>query len=879
MRTSLVQRPMVAMISLALLAPLPAMAGTTSSCDDSEQTCSGPGKSRAWLWGGLAALGLGAAAGGGGGGGGSSGGGGSGPGGGDNSGPAPGNEGGAYGNGGVLVNAGAQAHWSQPVTTRVTGDARNDGRLQIDNGTLHVTGEGELRNNGALQIQQAAVVQVDGDADLENHGTLQVAGTLLMDGEGSLENHRSAEFNGARVTLSHEAEIGNHGHMSITGGQWSLAGDADFDNNRGAVLDVTGAVIQLRGRASIENSGAINARGTVADGALFEAVTSQYGHDHDAITVLDNHGSITHRGQGGVLRMIADAFAGHAINRTGAQIQSSAAHGRLLVAEGANATVLNQGTLTVTGDGAVAMEGRRGATVLNDGVINLGTATDNAGRGLVAMKSDGSATLNNRRSGVINIHAADSFAFQAAAGGGRLINNGVVNVYGAGSGMHADALTKAAADASTGAPDVGWRGPRSISGYTIGTNADGSAGRLALHDGGTLQDVAVDTGFTRGTDASQVTLHDVVTGAEGGAENVRSATVTWTAEARHNTGDGIDVVMQRRDYRELAAVGQASVASALESGYRNDALFHGLEVADQREFQRALHQLSGADLAGRTLNMTGNSDAIWTQLAALPANRPAMLAFGADSNHFGVRGSGSAAQLALDLGGDRSVQVMTGALKGEPNGAQEHGSFRFAGVGLSQSWGTLQLRHQFGYERHDVEAQRRLAWGQVSETARSQRQMQRSMLATTLSHTRKHGNLHWQPRLKAMAFQLNESAFSESGAGSFGLSVAPGRTHGLRMELGNQLAYAMGPNLQLRADLSLAKALAVRSDDRFAQLLGAAGQSFMLPGLRPQGLDHHLALGLDYQDARLSLGAELIGQRLWGKDDTRAELRFGYRFR
>ncbi|PSD24717.1 hypothetical protein C7E13_03350, partial [Stenotrophomonas maltophilia] len=59
------------MISLALLAPLPAMAGNAPECtDDDAHACTESGTSRAWLWGGLAALGLGAAAAGGGGGGG-----------------------------------------------------------------------------------------------------------------------------------------------------------------------------------------------------------------------------------------------------------------------------------------------------------------------------------------------------------------------------------------------------------------------------------------------------------------------------------------------------------------------------------------------------------------------------------------------------------------------------------------------------------------------------------------------------------------------------------------------------------------------------------------------------------------------------------------
>lgn len=875
------QRPLALMISLALLSPLPAAAAGAPSteCDATTEQCSeSPRKSRAWLWGGLAALGLGAAAGGGGGGGGSSVGGGSGSGGGGGGGPTPGAEGGSFGAGGILASAGARTEWNQPVVTRVTGDARNEGELRLVNGSLHVTRDGELRNNGSLNIGQAATLRLDGDGDLENFGALHVQGALSLEGEGSLENHSNASFTAASVSLGHEAEVDNHARMTLEGGQWALNGDSNFDNNRGGTLATTGTAFQLRGRAQIENSGTLTAAGSFAQGVLFDAVTSQYGNDRDAITVLDNRGHINMQGDAGVLRMVADTFASNAINRSGATVQSSAVRSNLLHAEGGQATLLNQGTLTVTGDGAVAMSGARGATLINDGIINLGTATDAAGRGLVAMKSDGSATLNNRRNGTINIHAADSYAFQAGTGSGRLVNNGKVNVYGAGSGMYADATTAAAG--AMGGADLGWQAPRSISNYTVGTNEDGSAGQLNLHGGGTLEDVAVDTGFTRGTDASSITLHDVITGAEGGAANVRSATVVWKADARQQADGSIDVTMQRKDYRSLAGQDQAAIAAALEESYRNEALFHSLEVADQATFQNALHQLSGADLAARSMRGASNGDALWAQLAALPAQRSSVVAFGGGTtNAFGIQGTGSAAQVAVALKGSHSLQLISGALKGEPGSGQDRGHSRFAGVGLASHWGSVHLRHQFGFERHDLQGQRSLAWGQTREVAGSQRRMQRMLLASTISHDARVGNLHWQPRLKASAFQLREAAFSENGAGGFGLQVAAGQTRGLRMEVGSQFHYALASNLSLRADASVTRSIAVRGDAREASLLGASSNAFLLPGVRADGLDHQLALGVDYRRDRLSMGGQVLQQRLWGQNDARAELQVGYRFR
>jgi len=884
MRSSTLARtPLALLISTCLLAPAPAFADDTSdSCKDTDQVqCDADTGISGWWWGGLAALGLGAATAGGGGGGGGDGGSGSGGGGGGGGTVPPGQEGGQFGNNQVLSAAGTQMNWQQPVTTRITGRARNEGQLQLLAGTLHLVGEGELRNTGSLATGSASTLRIDGDADLDNHGTLRIEGALQLAGDGSLENFSRADFIGARVQASGEAGIDNHGALHVQGGQWSFTQDSDLNNGRNGVLDISATSITLRDRAEVENEGRILARDLAVGSALFDAVTGAWGNDRDAIKVLDNRGHIQLDGaHGSVLRLVADSHTSHAVNRSGASIQSSARNSALLHAEGAQATVLNQGTLTVTGDGAVAMRGARGATLINDGVINLGTATDNQGRGMVAMQSDGSATLNNRRGGVINIHAADSFAFQIAAGGsGRLINNGVVNVHGQGSGMHADA-DSAAADRP--GSDLGWQAPRGIRGYTVGTNADGSAGQLVLHDGGQLHDVAVDTGFTRGTDASHIVLHDVVSGAEGGEQNIRSASVVWHAQAERDENGNVDVTMQRRDYRELASDDQQQIASALENAYRNDALFHSLEVADQRSFQGALQQLSGASLVGSALRVASNADALWSQLAAQPAAQSRALAFGGgQANAFGVRGDGGAMQVAVQLRGGQVLQLATAALSGDlsAGSGQERLQSQFAGIGLAQQWGALQLRHQLGHEQHQLQGQRQLSWGQTRETAHSQRRMGRTMLATTLDMSASLGKVQWQPRIKASAFDQHEGAFHEQHANGFGLAVAAGRLQGMQLEVGSAFQRALGTQWHLQADVAASRPLALREQARAAYLLGASGNAFTLPGVRRSGLDHRLQLGLNYQASNLGFGAQLSSVRQWGERDVRADLQFGYRFR
>ncbi len=553
----------------------------------------------------------------------------------------------------------------------------------------------------------------------------------------------------------------------------------------------------------------------------------------------------------------------------------------MLHAEGNNATLLNQGTLTITGDNAVAMRGERGATLINDGTINLGALADNGGRGMVAMSSDGSATINNRRGGVINIHGSESFAFRMdTAGQGRLINNGVVNIHGRDSGIFADATT-AAAD-RPGTPDLGWQAPRGVRGYMVGTNADGSAGQLVLHDGGELLDVAVDTGFTRGTDASSLLLKDVVLGADGGEQNIHSASVVWQAQGLRNADGSVDVVMQRQDYRELADASQQELAAALEGSYRNDSLFHGLELADRTQFQEALTQLSGASLLDGPMRLASNTDAVWSQLAQLRADTPQVLGFGGgNSNSLDVRGQGTALQLAVPLTGGRTLQIISAGLRGDLSnrGSSDSAQTWLAGVGLAQQWGRLQLRHQLGHELHQMQDQRNLNWSGVSERARSERRLSRTLLSSTLSHSVSHGNLHWQPRLKATAFDYREGGFSEAGAGGFGLRVEAGNLRGMALELGSALQHRLSDRWQLQADLAVTKPMLSHAGQRQAWLHGATSQAFTLPGLRVGGLDHRVALSADYQHPRFNLGLQMLGQRVWGQNDLQAGLRMAYPFK
>jgi len=875
-------RPLAAFIAFALCTSFaaPVHADDTPDCDTTHDDLhcddneAGSRGASGWLLGGLA-LAAGAAAAGGGGGGGSGDGGGGGA--------APGSEGGQYSGNQQLTAAGTDIHWDRSVETRVVGTARNEGSLQISAGTLAVRNDGQLRNSGTLRIGQAARLLLDNDGELGNHGHLDLHGQLQLLRDGSLENHGTLLAQGASIRIDGDSELENLGRMELRDTVVTLSGESEFDNGerrRNALLVVDGGGFVLGGMAEFDNHGTVTASGRFNQGALVHAVTARVGNDRDTIEAFDNHGQLTLAGDARVLTLVADSHASTGINHRGAQITSNARNHAALHAEGSHATLLNQGTLTVTGDGAVAMSGARGATLINDGVINLGVAGGSNGQHLVAMQSDGSATLNNRRGGVINIHADNSHAFRmGAGGGGRLINNGQVNVHGNGSGVHADLATQGA---DRPAPDLGWQAPRGIVGYTVGTNADGSAGQMVLHAGGELSDVDVDTGFTRGTDASQVRLQGVFVGADGGEQNIRSATVVWQAQAERDAAGTVDVVMTRNDYRDLADAGTQGVASALEAGYGNNALYHSLEVASAAEFNRALQQLSGAGLAMAGLRLGANGDAFWSSLArATPARGYRMVAFGPGSaRSAGVQGVGTGMQVAMPLGGGRQLQLSTGLLGSDfsSDGGQTRSHSRFAGIGMARPLGAFTLQYLLGNEWHQTDGQRQLHWGSTRRTAHSQRALSRTRLATTLSTELSAAGLGWQPRLGVSAYRAREGAFHEVGADALGLAVSAGTRRGMQLELGTALHGDLGNGWTLRGDAALSAALAHTASVRRATLHGAGEHDFAVPGLAPSGMDYRVTLGTDYRYRRAGLGGALIAERLLGMRDLQAQMQLSMAF-
>ncbi|MEN3751731.1 hypothetical protein ABC733_00600 [Mangrovibacter sp. SLW1] len=152
----------------------------------------------------------------------------------------------------------------------------------------------------------------------------------------------------------------------------------------------------------------------------------------------------------------------------------------------------NAGEVTVKGDGAVAIRtGTGGYTtrVVNDGVINVGTQEGREdgtnGEGLVGIQAPGAANIvNNTANGVINVWADNSWAFEKTNSDSILINNGSVVLHGTGGGIIKDSEDDGRGNENDlsvpNPPSVPeWNSNASlVNNYVIGTNADGTAGKL-----------------------------------------------------------------------------------------------------------------------------------------------------------------------------------------------------------------------------------------------------------------------------------------------------------------------------------------------------------------------------------------------------------------
>ncbi|MCV5579376.1 hypothetical protein OFO05_28590, partial [Escherichia coli] len=91
-----------------------------------------------------------------------------------------------------------------------------------------------------------------------------------------------------------------------------------------------------------------------------------------------------------------------------------------------------------------------------------------------------------------------------------------------------------------------------LNGYVVGTNVNGSAGKLKVNNA-SMNGVEINTGFTAGTADTIVSFDNVVEGSNlTDADAITSTSVVWTAKGSTDASGNVDVTMSKNAYTEVA---------------------------------------------------------------------------------------------------------------------------------------------------------------------------------------------------------------------------------------------------------------------------------------------------------------------------------------
>ncbi|KFB95691.1 putative surface-exposed virulence protein, partial [Trabulsiella guamensis ATCC 49490] len=378
------------------------------------------------------------------------------------------------------------------------------------NGTLTVSGGG-MENQGTLTADNITISR-----NSYNRATGSIVTKQLDLNKSDVSFFNEGDFTGTVTAASYTNNLVNSGTMTVTeDGAAAFSGAANIYNQAGATITNTGQAVEGGENALINIT-----RTSSADTVIVNDGTLLAQNGYSAITTAQTG--------------TTDASKWFINSATGVISGSNAQAPLVYVNRGYN--FANEGTMTVQGDNAVGIASSGTSYtqyLVNSGTLNVGTQAGQSdgsnGTGLTGIQGGGKGTtVNNTASGVINVYAEDSYAFGGTAK--QFINNGEVNllcetncgIFAPGtSGTqedHSGVADITVPDASK-TPSQGGvptppadSGMQVVSNYTVGTNADGSAGTLTASNIA-LENVTVDTGFTSGTAATSMTFNNVFTGS------------------------------------------------------------------------------------------------------------------------------------------------------------------------------------------------------------------------------------------------------------------------------------------------------------------------------------------------------------------------------
>ena len=722
----------------------------------------------------------------------------------------------------------------------VEGTLNNQSTGVIDS-PLSLSGATGIINNSGT-INSYVITSISGK--LLNRGTL-TSGAEMWDNSriinsGAFTLGKATDaMDAGRLVLNKDSVFENAAGGVLTGNNTKnavhLNNNGTFKNDKGATMNFTASshsagVNIWNGTGDFINDGTANATGV-------SLVSSQGNAGADKATFWNQ--------DDGAVNFTAASTGQSAVSLT---------HN--------NYVGVNDGTINISGNGAIGMKGSQNAQLVNNGTINLGTAGTTES-GMVAMQLDAKATADAviENNGAINIYAKGSYAFSKLGAEGRIVNNGTVTLAGEGSGLiqqpdvamegkgtggngtETHAATYTLPTDPTAAPQsTGLRS--SINQYTIGTSADGSAGTLtASHVD--IQDVNVDTGFTAGSAATTQTFNDVFVGEDiQGEQNITSASVVWTAEGQKDANGNVDVTMTKNAYADVAGDANVnSVANALDAAYTNNELYNSLNLKTSAELDSALKQISGSKATGvsRDARILSNRFDMLADTAPVMNNGLAFNVVAKGDQRAELSNDTTYDMLALRqslaFGGNQTLSMEYGIARLDGNGnAMSAGDNGVTG-GYSQFFGLkhslplsedgLSWDNALRYDVHNFDSNRAVRYGDVNKTANADTRQQYMEFRTEGSKAFKvQEALTVTPFAGLKMRHTMEDGYSEKGAGDFNLNMSSSSETAVDAVVGLKLSYAGEDGWAATASLEGGPNLSYAKSNRTASLAGAKGQTF-----------------------------------------------------
>ena len=828
---------------------------------------------------------------------------------------------------GALVNE-SSGTISSAIVVNEGGALTNEGVLN----TVTLEG-GTFNNNGTLN--DVVKIEKNSNAVINNTGSLSTLqlhdGTVNNSGIASarVNAQGDAVFNNLAGGEARKGAILYNSAVVNNAGTWKM-GYQDENNNAGTLDIDDKSTFNNSGKLILDNSkNAIRFQGSNANATLYNtgemtldaALGAGAIHYDDGASQFINKGVVDAKVTVAVSTAGATESDAFLWNQDGGVINFDKDNASAVKFTHSNYVALNDGVMNISGNNAVAMEGDKNAQLVNNGVINLGTegTTDT---GLIGMQLDANATADAviENNGTINIYANDSFAFSVLGTQGHIVNNGTVviadGVTGSGLIKQGDSVNVEGVNGNNGnntevhytdytlpevpntssggvttGGDATGSGSNNLNGYVVGTNVDGSAGKLKVNNA-SMNGVGINTGFAAGTADTTVSFDNVVEGSNlTDADAITSTSVVWTAKGSTDASGNVDVTMSKNAYTDVATDASVNdVAKALDAGYTNNELYTSLNVGTTAELNSALKQVSGsqATTVFREARVLSNRFSMLADAAPKMGNGLAFNVVAKGDPRAELGNNTEYDMLALrktvDLSESQSLSLEYGIARLDGDGAQKAGDNGVTG-GYSQFFG---LKHQMffdngmnwnnalRYDVHNLDSSRSVAYGDVSKTADTDVKQQ-------YLEFRSEGAKTFEPRegLKITPYagvklrHTLEGGYQERNAGDFNLSMNSGSETAVDSIVGLKLDYAGKGGWSANATLEGGPNLSYSKSQRTASLAGAGSQHFNVDdGQKGGGINSLASVGVKYSSKESSLNLDAYHWKEDGISDKGVMLNF-----